>query len=414
MVRLPGWRPTPLQELLLQACLLDGRNAEVAFGHWNEQRGASPLDRGSERLLPLLWHRQGERVASMEPGSNPKSHYLRTWRDNQLLLSRSRAVLQALTRAAIPVMLLKGMALSFEAYRSLGVRPMADLDLAVPFQLVSQALNVLGREGWSASPTPLSGSGSAMASSLTWLEQPRPTRSFDLAYLITRHGHGFRKEDGQEIDLHWFLFQGQCDPGVDDRSWQAARPLQEPVRWGLEGPGDLLLIPSPADHLLLLLSHGARWNPVPSIRWIADAVTLMRAAPDLDWDWFLAETLRRRAILPVREMLGYLKESFELQLPAWVLSSLHKAPLTRRERLSYRLAVSPPGAGTAVAELRYLGRRHRRLRQDLCHGTPCAGFAQYVTHVLGAPGAKALAGYAGRELMRRWSLPLESNSVINS
>ncbi len=409
MVRQPGWCPNPCQELLLQACLLDGRSAEVALGRWVEQLGEAPLDRGSERLLPLLWHRQRERVPPMAPGRNPKSLYLRTWKDNQLLLARSRAVLEALTQAAIPVMLIKGLALSFEAYRTLGARPMADLDLVVPFPLVSKALEVLGRKGWLASPTPLGGTGSALAATLPWLQEPRPARSFDQAYLLTRHGHGFRKEEGLEIDLHWFLFQGQCDPGVDDRPWQAARPLQEPVRWGLEGPGELLVIPSAADHLLLLLSHGARWNPVPPIRWIADAVTLVRATPDLDWDRFLAETLRRRSILPVREMLAYLQQSFELQLPAWVLSSLQAAPVADRERRSYRLAVSPPGAGSAVAELRYLGRRHRRLRGDLPHGAPCQDFTQFVTHVLGAPDAKALTGYAGRELMRRWACRFQSS-----
>jgi hypothetical protein len=310
-----------------------------------------------------------------------------------------------LTRAAIPVMTIKGFALSLDAYRDLGSRPMADLDLVVPFRHVTQALEVLGQEGWRACPTPLGGTGTELATHTPWLQHPRPAGAFDPAYLLTRHGHGFRKDGDLEVDLHWFLFQGQCDPDTDDGAWQRARPLGEADRWGLDGSGAALVLPAAADHLLLLLSHGARWNPVPPIRWVADAVTLVQSAPGLDWERFLAEARRRRVVLPVREMLAYLQDTFDLSLPATVLARLREIPVEGRERRSHRLAVAPPGAGTALAELRYLGRRHRLLRRDPSFGRSVPGFGRYVCHVLGAPDLRALAGYGRRELLRRWRAP---------
>lgn len=301
-------------------------------------------------------------------------------------------------------MSIKGFALALQAYRDLGARPMADLDLVVPFRQVTQAFEVLSQAGWEASSTPLGGSGTEVARHSPWLEQPRPANAFDPAYLLTRHGHSFRKDGEDDIDLHWFLFQGQCDPGTDEGVWQIARPLEQAGRWGLDGLEAPLVLPAAADHLLLLLSHGARWNPVPSIRWVADAVTLVRSAPGLDWERFLTEAQRRRSILPAREMLTYLKETFELSLPTTVLTRLREMPVHGRERLGYRLAVAPAGAGSAIAELLYLRRRHRLLRKDPSSGRSVPGFGRYVCHVLGAPDLQALAAYERRELLRRWRM----------
>jgi hypothetical protein len=66
--------------------------------------------------------------------------------------------------------------------------------------------------------------------------------------------------------------------GADDDFRAAA----EPVTF----QGNRLRILSPTDQLLHVCGHAARWGEVPAIRWVADAVLILREGP-IDWQRFL-------------------------------------------------------------------------------------------------------------------------------
>jgi hypothetical protein len=225
-----------------------------------------------------------------------------------------------------------------------------------------------------------------------WIVRPRPLSALDEAYFSTRHAHGFDGPAGLNIDLHWHLMQGQCEPGIDDASWAESRAIRR---------GDVTLrVPSPAIHLLLLMCHGSRWNAVPTIRWIADAVTLVRSAPGLDWDRLVSEAIVRRVSLQTSEMLGYIRTRFALEIPARPIVELSAVRIGRDERTEYLVKTRGPGLRSGLQEVRWLYRRYRAINRHLPHHRG-PGFAAFVRHVLDAPSLTQIVRYGVGEFLRR-------------
>lgn len=393
MSRRPAWFPDERQQWLLEACLLeDEARARESLAAWSRHVDIDHLDSGSYRLLPLLWRR----LARIGPGhpshDRLKGVYRRTWYANQISIARVTPVLSALREAGIKAMVLKGVPLGLEAYRDVGARPMSDSDVAVPRVAARRAVEALVTAGFRPGITPLTGAMvSGTAATSRWTVGPRPLAAFDEAYFSCRHAHGFSGPDGFNLDLHWAVFQGACDRGADDAMWSRAHPLD--VR------GEEALAPSPADHLLLLLAHGARWNPIPPIRWVADAVVLLRSAPP-NWSVFLDEASRRGLVYPAREMLNWLESRFSAGVPEDVLASLRSPLVSRAEERAWALRADRPGIASGVDELAYLWRRHGALRRDPAAG-PTPAFAPFVRHVLGAASLVQVGVYAAGESVRR-------------
>jgi hypothetical protein len=400
-----AWIPDEAQHLLLQACLLeDPAAAQAALGRWRAL-GRSPADDpGSWRLLPLLYRRwQGNGLPDPHLRALAKHAYLQSWTQGCRRLVLANTLSERLNAAGIPVLAIKGLPLALQAYGDPGARPMGDLDLAVPHPQARQAVEQLAAWGWQPMPTALKGSpeASSTGSRPHWSRLPRPLEDFTEAYMQVRHSHGFRLLDGTELDLHWFLFQGHCDPGIDAEAWQASLPLSTLNRVPQARPDPDLRALAAADHLLLLLAHGSRWNPVPPIRWVADAVLLLRHAPGFDWVRFLAECRRRQLDLTAHALLQHLVAGFQVPVPVGVLEQLGAAQPTASARRRFERTAAPPSWRTGLAELADLGDRHRQLHRRQALPPALGSFPRFLAHVLGAPGPGAVFHYAGGELQRR-------------
>ncbi len=394
MTAQPAWLPGITQQLLLDACLLDDDRGRSAFAKWRALVDVDRLDSGSFRLLPLLYRRMS--ALGIEDPSRGlfKGTYRRTWYSNKLAIPEAARIIAGLSSSGVPAIALKGIALTLEHYRDAGVRSMGDVDIAVPRPLARRAVEILVRLGWTAETTPLTGARITGSPGVArWTVGPRPTRDFDDDYFDTRHAHGFASAGGLQVDLHWFLLQGNSEPGIDDSAWENARPL------AVAGVGALSL--APADHLLLLLAHGARWNPIPPVRWVADAVTLIRAEPELSWQQLVDGAKRRGLVLVVRNLLLYLEERFSVGVPDWVIRELAEFPVTAHEQRSYRVSVSAPGLAAGIEEVRYLRRRYAARHRVASGGESRRSFPAYVRHVLGAASLPHVGGYACTEIMRR-------------
>ncbi|HEU5439333.1 MAG TPA: nucleotidyltransferase family protein [Ktedonobacterales bacterium] len=309
-----GCWPSPLQEELLRAALLPGEAAVKAWEHWSAAVDLDELglDLGSYRLLPLLYRNLSACGVTGGPLERLKGIYRLTWSKNHLLLRRIAPVLRALREAGIQPLVLKGAALAALAYRDVGARPMDDVDLLVRDQELPAALDVLREAGWH----PV-------------LDDPPEQR------LVHQHSLAFIDNGGHaDIDLHAHALWYTCWPGADDGFFAAAIPLalgEEPV-----------LALCPADQLLHVCTHGIVWNPLPPIRWVADAMAVIRGAEEtLDWERLSRQVERLGLALPVREALRYLAERFEAPIPAGVLTRLEALPVTRLARLEYWLKLRP-------------------------------------------------------------------------
>jgi hypothetical protein len=387
----PCWHPSREQEFLLQACLEPDERAAAALRAWMDAVDIQQIDPGSFRLLPLLSSRPVSAEAKPEVRALAKGTYRRTWYHNQLLLAEGGKVASLLGAAGIPVMTIKGAALGLEYYRDLGARPMEDIDLAVPLEFARRAVELMVAEGWAASATPLKGTMSpGRIKGRGWSPGPRAVEAFDEGYFHVRHSHGFRNPNGLGIDLHWHIFQEDCDPDSDATSWAEAHPAGR----------SLFLIPSAHEHLLLILAHAARWNPIPSIRWVADAATLIETSPELDWEKFLEAAIRRRRTCAAAELLAYLAERFHAAVPEKILHALATHPDTKTSRPAYIRDISRPNLLSGWTEMCYLHGRYRSLRK-ISPATCPPGFSRFLSGILGADRPSQVLGYAVREGIRR-------------
>lgn len=389
----PAWHPTPPQEILLEACLASGDRAATARRTWLQAVDLQHLDAGSQRLLPLLAARSSRGDVDAGTWNLIQGAYRRTWYHNHLLVAAARDLATAFGSAGIPVMLLKGASLALEYYRDAGARPMGDLDLAVPVASARRAVELMIGCGWTPEATPLTATiiqGRRRRSG--WSPGHRTLGAFDERYFNVRHAHGFRQPSGLGIDLHWHVFQGDCDPESDRTTWQNARRATH--------GGFSFLIPSPEEHLLLVLAHAARWSPTSSIRWIADTVTLLQACPAFDWPRFAAVAVERRQTWAAMDLLAYLANRFQLPVPADLHHTLADHPVTRETLASHRQSTSRPTPLTGWAELRYLHARYRTLRARSPETCP-PGFLRFLCGILDADNPGQVLDYSVREGIRR-------------
>jgi hypothetical protein len=320
--------PTPAQTLLLRAALLDGEPGRAAFRAWRAAVDPEALEEASYRLLPLL-SRNLVRLGVQDPSLERwRGVYRRWFASNTLLFQDARAALEALARAGIPTLLVKGAALVATLGAS-GERPMRDLDLLVPPGRARDAFAALRGAGWRSISR-------------------RPERLVD-----ARHGTPFAAPSGRQIDLHWFLLWENCFGGADAPLWDAAREARlgaSPVR-----------VPAPEDVLLHACVHGLQCASGPAIRWAADVTLLSaRRAADLDWERVAREAARRRVAVPVRTALRWARERLDAPVPDAALARIEAIPTGDDERREMEAKLRPM---VGLSSLAVYWSYHRRARE---------------------------------------------------
>lgn len=358
-------RPTPAQLLVLHAALdRDREQAHAAWRRWRRGVDFDEVDHGSTRLLPLVYRRLGPDAFDAEVVGRLKGLYRRSWSRNQLLFKRAAEAVELLGAAGIETLVIKGASLALLSYGDVGVRPMDDVDVLVPFERTGEAISVLAAAGWS------------------------PDKDDPATWIQVHHSLGFAGPREGEVDLHWFAL---WQPASDRELWVASVPME------LAGTGTRA--PSAADQLLLACVHGTPWSPLPPFRWIADAVTVIRSAGEqLDWDRLAAEAERRRLTVATAAALAYLREEFDAEIPDAVLGQLRAAPASRHERAAFRAACRPD---SPLRTLRMAWDRYRRLR-DLDTGAPRPDdFPGFACRFWGVDSVWQLPPHAVRAFTRR-------------
>jgi hypothetical protein len=319
-----GCWPTPNQELLLRAALLQGEPALDAWNEWRRTVNIDVVDFGSHRMVPQLYRnmrRHGVKDSLMDRMKGVYRYYLYK---NELLMHRIGSLLAAFETAGIRTMVLKGAALIPLYYKESGLRPMLDADVLVHAHQAEQAMEVLAKLHWKPFR----------------VEQPRMR-------IPIVHSTPFEDGGGRQMDLHWRLFWECFNANDDEDYWEAAIPIQ------VGGTKTLAL--SPTNQLLHTCWHGARWNEVPPIRWVADAMAILGAsAEEIDWQSLANKAKRHRIVLPVRDSLEYLKQKFDAPVPDTVLKSLAAVRISKIERENYELILNPMTPPTTAKILRML------------------------------------------------------------
>ena len=301
----PGLFPTHEQQRVLSAALGDGERALAAYAEWRRSlRIEDDFDYQVFRLLPLLYdnlRRLGVQDSLM---GRLKGTYRLTWAKSHRLFDDIRPAIEALRSAGIRVMGLKGLPLALAYYGNVALRPMGDIDLAVRRADIHRALQVLGEIGF------------------------KPLHPINSDALHYAHALPLRAADGRELDLHWDLVF-DCGPGAEAAFWSTSEIFSL--------VGHDVEMPNPTMMLLHTLIHGMRWNLEPPVRWVPDAMQVMRQRPaDIDWHSFVAFARDYRLTHRVGIALRYLRSHFDAPVPESVIVMLQTHPRDWLQRIEER------------------------------------------------------------------------------
>ncbi|RYX82450.1 hypothetical protein EON83_19195 [bacterium] len=315
-----GCWPTPTQELLLRAALIDGEKAVELWQQWHQQTDIENLDSSSSRLLPLL-------LCNLEKQGVPRSHLTRYksvsryyWLKNQLLFEQAKHLVLLLEDNGIPTLILNGGAIIPLYYPKSPARPMDDFDILVPSREASRAFDLLLANDYRLK---------------VWKSAVAPSEQF---YSVL-HAHTFYYQQDprsakHNFDVHQHVFPQSFTPDADDEFWDAAVPFE------FEGISSRALCPE--DMLLHMCAHGVYWADVPPLRWIADATLILRATPEFDWNRLVAQTKRLGLSGPVHQALKYLHRlDLDISVSPDAIRQLAAIPTSRAQRREWRVFTRP-------------------------------------------------------------------------
>ena len=329
-----SWLPDASQTLALQAAL---GNRETACAAWQKIKDNVSLEKfetTSRRLFPLIYDNLQKHNLQDDATLPLKIVHRETFRDNRLLFQKAEQILQDFHRAGISTLLLKGAALSMLYYRSSALRPMADIDVLIKREDFQKAVRVLKKNKW------------------------QPAAANLLLYIEIYPSCQFTDADGGELDLHWQIMRESWNADNTDSLWNDAVETKignTPVK-----------VLSPAHQLFHICWHGVQYSPTPPIRWIADAVMILRKSKDeINWEKLVEIACLHRVNLMIFTALDYLNKNFAASIPLKVLSGLKTAPLTRMQKAASILQMSEnPAPWTRRKYLRYYTIKYLSLRSS--------------------------------------------------
>jgi hypothetical protein len=354
--------PSAQEKNLLRAALLRGEAAQQAAERWLAGGMDNTREQQFGRLFPLLHQNLKAHSVVIDDSLAKllKQKYLQTWGTNKLLFHTLAEILGLLHQAEIPALLLKGCALTPACYDDdYGLRPMNDVDIVVPATQVTEAIRVLDQKGWQP--------------------EERGVERFTEDYMSISHSHAFRMPGSYECDLHWHLLPECCRAEDDADFWQASLPIE------IEGIPTRIL--NPADQILHLCLHGARWNHKRSVHWLADVMMVLRSK-NIDWPRLIHQLEKRRLVVPVRETLNYLVQHLDAPVPAEIMQQLNAAPVSRMEQWEFSYQLDDHDQ-KPLGYLPILWFHYRRWSGNVGLGRQLAGFPDYLRRFWGVDNNSA-------------------------
>jgi hypothetical protein len=298
---------------------------QVALGASDESAARwaalQPLDidrhpTGSFAVLPPLY----ERLAVVAPDDPqlPLLHgtYRSTWYRSQLLLERLAQLLPQLSAREVDALVVGGAAAVRRWYPSLGSRPFTALELIVSPDAIAVVRAACVASGW------------------------RPAGSYPW------HAR-FVGDGAVALVVYAGAPAALAGPLGPQRGYEVLRERAR-VLSGVDGEPLVLDV---TDELLRLAATGARTVLPPSCQWLIDVHRLLSSDEAPTVEAVIAHARQFRVLEPLRATLLYLAETLGTPEAEGYLLALADDRGSGRERVAFRLAGTPAGRLTAVAQL---------------------------------------------------------------
>lgn len=270
---------------------------------------------------------------------------------NTLLLQELAQALAQLKLAGIPVIALKGVALLAHVYRSIGLRPMVDLDLLMRKEDILAATACLAALGYRAAHAEPA-EGLAL--------------SFENEVLLTR-----TDRIQLAVELHWSLFDSPYYQHRLPMAWFWETAIEAQVG------STTVRILGPGAELLYLCGHLALHHQGHGLLWQYDLAALVAVgAGTLNWDALLARAQQMDLLLPLQTLLPVLARDWAAPVPPVVLERLAGLQPTFQEARVFSLltAAQRPVLHRLGADLASIPTWRDRLCYAWCNLFPSADY----------------------------------------
>jgi hypothetical protein len=245
---------------------------------------------------------------------------------------------------------------------------MYDFDFMVPFAETQRAFAIMSQCGW------------------------KYVESVPLEQTIwSSHASKWENHSGRQIDLHWHLLPGWRLPEMDHDVVSRATSIRI--------AGSIFPAMSATDLLWHVCAHGAIGDETPSIRWVADAWTLLHdARHPVDWEQFLQSVRQRSLGYSVGHALSFLKSEFDAPIPDRVLDVLASAPISTLERWEQHIISRPRGV---LGALPLHCVNYMRQTQHDSLWVKVTGLPLFFRRTWGVPDTRGLLQYALKKARNR-------------
>ena len=343
--------PESLKKSLLRAAFLSGDEALRAWEAWRVQINMDDQpDPGSFRLLAQLYRNLQKHGIEDPLMMKFKGVTRQTWYKNQRFFRSVAPLLRALGEVEIESMLLYGPALALQYYQDYVLNGGPTLTILVRSEQAATAIKQLQALGWAS-------------------EARLPAELVE-PYIASGFMHFFRDALERRVHLHWHLLPECCQAEADDDFWAGARAtkIQDVTLYTL----------NPADQVLHICAQDSSIPEVSQFGRAIDVMLVLNAVQaEFDWERLVAQAQKRRLLLPLLNVLGYLQDNLDEPLPPAVWQQLKTAPISTGERLEYKFKTSRLVVWRRFLRLwfNYSRRRHEShwLRKII-------GFPQYLQH----------------------------------
>lgn len=304
-------RPDQIRTLLLRACVCE---PDAAAAAWQDfQRHVRDIKQffetdmtGLKGLLPVIYGAARRNDFALEKDLQSYLRVATVREDLRSTVIREihASILKALAEANIPVIALRGGALADTVYET-------------PVERHCHALHLLVR------PDALTAVGKALRGC-----DLAPAR---LAEAAPGARQGFRHRDGLPLVVNASLYDAPVYQDDAESLWSASVPAKI--------AGVPVHVPSPAHHLIYVLTAAFHERTRGHLRWACDAMLLINGEPGIDWAEFSRMVKNARLDLPIDTMLRYLIEELDAPVPKDVLAALDASPSwTNRRTLEAALS----------------------------------------------------------------------------
>ena len=243
---------------------------------------------------------------------------------NAILLHEIEQVVVALQAVGVAPLLLKGAALAPSVYRSIAVRPLADVDVLIRRAQVAAARQTVAGLGFAAARADTR-DGAAPA--------------YENELLLIKPG-----ARPVPLELHWSLFDSPFHQQRIDLEpcWRAAVPLR------LDGVDARML--DPVSLLVHLCGHLVLHHGGADLLWEHDIFEVLHLhGARLDWQAVLDRATEWQVVLPLQRLLLPLVEEGAVSIDGEIVAALRRLQPTAGERR----AVAQRTAGARSARRRF-------------------------------------------------------------